>query len=55
MENSIMREIRKVRKTLDLTYRKDPGKTRERWKKIEAENKHRLVKGSPRMLGKRAA
>ena len=55
MENIIMKEIRDIRKKLSKEYLKNPEIIRARFKKIEEENKYRLVKGVPKYLKKTAA
>ena len=55
MEKEPIEEIRGIRKKLDKAVKSNPKKFKEEIKKIEKENRNRIVVGRPKFKSKKAA
>jgi len=55
MEKEPIEEIREIRKKLDKIIKSNPKKFREDIKRIEKENRNRIVVGHPKFKKRKAA
>jgi hypothetical protein len=55
MINSIISEVRAVRKKLDKELAKNPLKTKRRWMEIENKYHSKIVRRGPKLLKRKAA
>jgi hypothetical protein len=55
MINTIISEVRAVRKKLDKELTKNPLKAKRRWMEIEAKYDSKIVRRGPKLLKRKAA
>lgn len=55
MEKDPIAEIREVRKKLDRLFKTNPNKFKDEIKKIERENRNRIIVGTPKFKSNKAA